>query len=314
MMRARCTSMVRGLMPSWRPASLLDWPPEIRLSTSRSRGVRFSEPGMSTVSSVAARASARAPLAPSAASTRRTIVSGSKGFSMKSSAPCLMASTAIGMSAEPEIMITGAPPPRPFSSFSTSRPERPGISTSRRTQAGASDGPVSRKRSPLSKVSTEKPFASNTADSTSRMTSSSSTTHTIPPWTCSADIYAPPRVETPAVCPHGAPPLREPAKQGKGLLCHLHIFRRRCGAKSTGSLHELAARVVDMTHIATVTIGCATPRLFQPRSPRRLRAGRRRRESGAPPQGGQRQRGSPRPASRRASGPRAPRPRASPPA
>ena len=44
MMRARCTSMVRGLIPSWRPASLLDAPRAIRSSTSRSRGVSCSSP------------------------------------------------------------------------------------------------------------------------------------------------------------------------------------------------------------------------------------------------------------------------------
>ena len=47
-------------------------------------------------------------LASRASRTRVTTVSASKGFSMKSCAPCLIASTAIGMSPWPEIMNTGA--------------------------------------------------------------------------------------------------------------------------------------------------------------------------------------------------------------
>jgi hypothetical protein len=47
MMRGRWTSTVRGLMPSRRPASLLEAPPAISASTSHSRGVRL-RPGKST--------------------------------------------------------------------------------------------------------------------------------------------------------------------------------------------------------------------------------------------------------------------------
>ena len=45
MIRARCTSMVRGLIPSWRPASLLEAPATIWVSTSCSRRVNGSRPG-----------------------------------------------------------------------------------------------------------------------------------------------------------------------------------------------------------------------------------------------------------------------------
>ena len=48
MTRARCTSMVRGEMPSSRPASLLDWPLVMSWSTSRSRGVSWEKPRTST--------------------------------------------------------------------------------------------------------------------------------------------------------------------------------------------------------------------------------------------------------------------------
>ena len=51
MMRARCTSIVRGLMPSSRPASLLEAPCAMRPRTSSSRAVRRSRPGKSWASS-----------------------------------------------------------------------------------------------------------------------------------------------------------------------------------------------------------------------------------------------------------------------
>ena len=55
---------------------------------------------------------------------------------MKSSAPLLIASTAIGMSPTPEMMKIGAGYCCALSSFRMSSPDWPGICTSRMMQAG----------------------------------------------------------------------------------------------------------------------------------------------------------------------------------
>ena len=90
-------------------------------------------------------AAARAPRcerraqASTASRTRVTTVAASNGFSMKSSAPLLIASTAIGMSPTPEMMKIGAGYCCALSSFRMSSPDCPGICTSRMTQVGVRD-------------------------------------------------------------------------------------------------------------------------------------------------------------------------------
>jgi len=74
-----------------------------------------------------------------------TSATSSTGFSMKSSAPALMPSTAIGTSAWPEMSTTGMFAPRLDSSRTSSMPSMPGIRTSATTQPARARSNAARK-------------------------------------------------------------------------------------------------------------------------------------------------------------------------
>ena len=83
-----------------------------------------------------------------ASRTRVTTVVASNGFSKKSNAPFLIASTAIGMSPIPEMMKIGAGYCWALSSLRMSRPDCPGMCTSRITQIGVRDLAAARNEAP----------------------------------------------------------------------------------------------------------------------------------------------------------------------
>ena len=67
------------------------------------------------------------------------ILSGLKGFSMKSMAPIRIASTAMGTSPWPVIRITGRPESSPIRRLRKAIPSMPGIRISETTMPGQSD-------------------------------------------------------------------------------------------------------------------------------------------------------------------------------
>ena len=81
-MRARCTSIVRGLIPSRRPASLLEAPLAIYASTSRSRGVSRWWPEKSSNTPLLATLALRLAKVAMALPTRSTMLRPSNGFTM----------------------------------------------------------------------------------------------------------------------------------------------------------------------------------------------------------------------------------------
>lgn len=172
--RDLCISIVRWLTPRSRPASLLVEPATRRDRTSCSRRVSIGRPGKKYRAVLFA---AHGWLFASIPSRMRATMSGPRnGFSKKSSAPFLIASTAMEMSPRPEMMNTGTSHSRAFISFKTSRPDFPGIYTSRRTQVGHRVRSASNRPSPSAKLVTLNPCRESNMASKARTAGSSSTT------------------------------------------------------------------------------------------------------------------------------------------
>ena len=115
----------------------------------------------------------RAWLAFFTSSVRR---SGLKGFSMKSMAPMRIASTAIGTSPWPVIMMTGRPESMPISRLRNAMPSMPGMRISETTTPGQSAPITFSASSALANVSVSKPESASHWLIDSRMSGSSSTT------------------------------------------------------------------------------------------------------------------------------------------
>src|SRR5262249_40655349 len=181
--------MVRGLIPSWAAASLLEAPVTSWANTSPSRFVNGLQPANSVGSPLTTLLLGRLLHATIASCTAVETVFARNGFSMKSSAPCLIASTAIGMSPVPEIMRMGTAYSSAFRSLRISSPDRPGRCTSSRMQDGSRARAAARNDSPSAKPATSYPFRRRMADRVSRTARSSSTTKISPLDEPSSDIF-----------------------------------------------------------------------------------------------------------------------------